>query len=68
MEPGLETSKTRPVPPPSAAPLVVATSLPLKFPRNSGRSKKSVNYSEEKQHEQKAIEFETQTYPAVIYQ
>jgi len=42
--------------------------IEVKFPRNSGRSKKSVNYSEEKQHEQKAIEFKTQTYPAVIYQ
>lgn len=29
----------------------------LKFPRNSGRSKKSVNYSEEEQHEQAAVEF-----------
>ena len=35
----------------------------LKFPRNSGRSKKSVNYSEEEQHEQRTFEFEPQTYP-----
>ncbi|QDT20145.1 RHS repeat domain-containing protein [Gimesia chilikensis] len=29
----------------------------VKFPRNNGRSKKSVNYSEEEQHEQAAVEF-----------
>ena len=35
----------------------LAGAMAMKFPRNSGRSKKSVNYSEEEQHEQAAVEF-----------